>query len=137
MLAGAGEDARVRVEEVLAHCRRLQELLTSLRVLDLSSRESHWALTDYAALAAELAEQCEAASKYLLMDGPVELEVPEADVSSMEYTPGMNGGVKMRIKDVNDLELKYPCGWSGDGICERGCMVGGCEIHSHAGVEAW
>mmetsp|Transcript_118283 Transcript_118283/g.368371 ORF Transcript_118283/g.368371 Transcript_118283/m.368371 type:complete len:186 (+) Transcript_118283:61-618(+) len=139
LAAGVEGEGQVPAEEVLDSCRSLQELLTALRALDISSRESHWALTDYAALAAELADQYEAATKCLLLDGPADLTVPEKDVSApaIECPTGANGSVKMKIKDVNDLQLEYPCGWSGDGICERGCMVGGCEFHSHSGVEAW
>mmetsp|Transcript_172519 Transcript_172519/g.419656 ORF Transcript_172519/g.419656 Transcript_172519/m.419656 type:complete len:184 (+) Transcript_172519:83-634(+) len=137
-LAAGGEDVKTRAEEVLDRCRRLQELLSSLRAMDISSRESHWVLTDYAALAAELAEQCEMASKCLLVDDTDLLELAlatETSAPEIELTPGSN---TMRIKEVNDLQLDYPCGWSPeDGVCDRGCMVGGCPLHVHAGVEAW
>ncbi|CAK0896586.1 unnamed protein product, partial [Prorocentrum cordatum] len=123
-------------QDMLDSCTALEEVLLALQVLDLDSAFSHWAKTEYGALSAELTSQRTAASSRLLRDRlPQDIAASQADEDIGETAPPLaieqttRGLARLTITAVNDLEdldTQYPCGWDGEGVCARGCTVGGC-----------
>lgn len=123
--------------EVLDICDTLQELLAALQRLDLESR-SQWALTEYKAIALELASQRDLAARWSAEGVSDDVahggRVPDA----IDYSTKDDGKTKVSIRNVDDLHDQYPCGWAEDGICDRGCTVGGCNVCIEREVgEAW
>jgi hypothetical protein len=121
---------------IIDSCTALEEVLLALQALDLDSAFSHWAKTEYGALSAELASQRAAASGRLLRDLlPQDIVASQADEDIGETAPPLAieqttaGLARLTITAVNDLDefdTEYKCGWNGEGVCSRGCTVGGC-----------